>query len=370
VSSIFGGDDIELKGRQSVIDRSILANAAFAIRSLPATEPLPRRLRRLIHLGLRGPRERAAIEQLRCERGASIARKAGFGDAVADAVHDIHEHWDGGGQPRHLAGDRIHAHARVVAACAALDVFASRHGRDAAVATLVARRGRWYEPTVVDVLLALIDQGVLDDLDAPDLVGRTLDLAPPGTGVEGASTDVDRLALAFAEIVDAKSPFTGSHSQSVARIAERVAIDLGLPDADVVDVRRAALLHDIGKLGVPNSILDKPGSLEASEFEVIRRHPELSLRILAPVPAFAAVAEMAACHHERLDGRGYFRGLTEPELSIGARIVAVADVFEALTADRPYRSAMPVEAALAILRDEAGRHLASDVVETLAGTVS
>ena len=212
---------------------------------------------------------------------------------------------------------------------------------------------------------------MLGELDAPDLVGRTLDFAPDrDRRRQCIDADVDRLALAFAEIVDAKSPFTGSHSQSVARIAEGVAIDLGLPDADVVDVRRAALLHDIGKLGVPNSILDKPGRLEASEFEVIRRHPELSLRILAPVPAFAAVAEMAACHHERLDGRGYFRGLTEPELSMGARIVAVADVFEALTADRPYRSAMPVEAALAILREEAGRHLASDVVETLAGTVS
>ena len=156
----------------------------------------------------------------------------------------------------------------------------------------------------------------------------------------------------------------------MASIGERVAVELGLPDADVVDVRRAALLHDFGKLGVPNSILDKPAKLEEAEFEVIRRHPELSLRILAPVPAFAAVAEMAACHHERLDGRGYFRGLTEPELSIGARIVAVADVFEALTAERPYRSAMPTETALAILREEAGRHLASDVVEALAGTLA
>ena len=369
VSSIFGGDDIELKGRQSVIDRSILASAAFSIRSLPATEPLPRRLRRLIHLGLRGPQEQTAIEQLRCERGASIARKAGFGEAVAAAVHDVHEHWDGGGQPRHLAGEAIDASARVIAACAALDVFASRQGREAAVTTLVGRRGRWYEPTVVDALLALVDRNVLGELDAPDVVGRTLELAPQSTEVYDGETDVDRLALAFAEVVDAKSPYTGSHSQSVAAIAERIGSAMSLPDRDVVDVRRAALLHDIGKLGVPNSILDKPARLEASEFEVIRRHPELSLRILSPVPAFAAVAEMAACHHERLDGRGYFRGLTEPELTLGARIVAVADVFEALTADRPYRAAMRPEAAIAILREEAGKHLASDVVEVLAGTL-
>jgi HD-GYP domain-containing protein (c-di-GMP phosphodiesterase class II) len=109
--------------------------------------------------------------------------------------------------------------------------------------------------------------------------------------------------------------------------------------------------------------------LEAAEFEVIRRHPELTLRILEPVPAFSAVAELAACHHERLDGRGYFRGLTAPELSIGARIVAVADVYEAITADRPYRPAMPTEAALDVLDAEAGEHLAADVVAALRATL-
>jgi HD-GYP domain-containing protein (c-di-GMP phosphodiesterase class II) len=155
----------------------------------------------------------------------------------------------------------------------------------------------------------------------------------------------------------------------VARVADGVARRLGLPERDVVDVRRAGLLHDLGKLGVPNVILDKPSRLEPSEFEVIRRHPELTLRILEPVPSLASVAEMAASHHERLDGRGYFRGMTEPELSMGARIVAVADVYEALTADRPYREAMPVALALATLRESAGDHLAGDVIEALAATL-
>src|SRR4029077_5992814 len=117
VTRIFGGDDIALKGRQGTVGRGILAYAAFTIRSLPATEPLPVRLRRLIRIGLSGMREHHLVEHLRCERGASIARKAGFSEQVGEAIHDLHEHWDGRGQPRGLARDRINPLARILAAC-------------------------------------------------------------------------------------------------------------------------------------------------------------------------------------------------------------------------------------------------------------
>jgi HD-GYP domain-containing protein (c-di-GMP phosphodiesterase class II) len=151
----------------------------------------------------------------------------------------------------------------------------------------------------------------------------------------------------------------------VAGYAASLADKLGLSAAEATDVRRAGLLHDLGKLGVPNAILDKPAALTAAEYEEIKRHPELTLRILAPVVQLEAVAEMAACHHERLDGRGYFRGLAAPSLALGARIVAVADVYEALTSDRPYRASMPQEQAIAILDEETGGHLAHDVVAAL-----
>lgn len=366
---IFGGDDIEIKARQSTIERSMLAHAVFTIRSLPSDEPLPRRLRRLIALGVKGRREQREIEQIRCERGASIARKAGFDESVAGAILDLHEHWDGGGEPRGITGSAIHPLARILAACQGLDVFASKTSRDHALEVLVARRGTWYEPEIVDALLDCATRGGLDELTAPDLLGRTMSLEPGGSIRTSDDDDIDRIAGAFADIVDAKSPFTGSHSQGVAALAEDTAAQLGLPLPTAVDVRRAGLLHDLGKLGVPNTVLDKPGRLDDREMEVIRRHPELTLRILDQVPTFASVAEMAACHHERLDGRGYFRGLAAPDLAIGARIVAVADVFEALTADRPYRAAMSPEQALEIMRREVGDHLAGDVVEALAQTL-
>ncbi len=370
VTRIFGVDDIALKGRQSTIDRSIIAYAAFAIRNLPAAEPLPLRLRRLITMGLSGRTAQRAVEQIRCERGASIARKAGFGEAVATTVHDVHEHWDGGGNPRGLRGEAIDRLARILSACQGLDVFVSTKGRADAVRVLTERRGTWYDPEVAGALLDEATRGLLDDLAAPDLVGRTMSFEPDSVIRLSDDAAIDRIASSFADIVDAKSPYTGSHSKHVAELAEGVAVRMGLAAEDVVDIRRAGLLHDLGKLGVPNMILDKPAALDPEEFEIIKRHPELTLRILSQVPTFASVAELAACHHERLDGRGYFRGLTAPSIALGARIVAVADVWEALSADRPYRAAIPKERALAIMREETGDHLAADAVAALTGLVA
>lgn len=174
VTRIFGSDEIALKTRQSTTERGILAYAAMTMRSLPTTEPLPLRLRRLIAIGIRGRRERHEMEQIRCERGAAIARKAGFDDSVGDAILDLHEHWDGGGEPRGLRGAAIHPLARILAACQGLDIFLNATGPANALSVIAARRGTWYEPDVVDALLEASTHGLLDDLNAPDLVGRTM----------------------------------------------------------------------------------------------------------------------------------------------------------------------------------------------------
>ncbi len=369
VTRIFGGDDIALKGRQQTVGRGILEYAAFTIRNLPTTEPLPLRLRRLVRIGLTGMREHHMVEQLRCERGAAIARKAGFSDRVGEAIHDLHEHWDGKGQPRGLARDRINPLARILATCQGLDIFRATRGRAVAVRVLRERSGSWYDPDVSGRLLDLLDKGLFDELAAPDLVGRTMDLEPVRLARISDAEDLDRIASAFADIVDAKSPLTASHSQGVAGYAWALANHMGLSPNEATDARRAGLLHDLGKLGVPNAILDKPSALTEAEYEQIKRHPELTLSILSPVAELTAVGEMAACHHERLDGRGYFRGLAAPSIALGARIVAVADVYEALTADRPYRKAMPYEQAIAILDEESGGHLAHDVVAALKDIV-
>jgi len=165
---------------------------------------------------------------------------------------------------------------------------------------------------------------------------------------------LDDVAYAFARVIDAKSPYTAGHSERVALFADLIAEQFGRNDDRRRKIRRAALLHDIGKLGVSNSVLDKPDKLDDEEWVKIKRHAGLSEAILSRIEAFADLAVISGAHHERLDGKGYPRGLTEDSIDLETRIVSTADVFDALTADRPYRKAMPVWRAFEILQEGAG----------------
>jgi putative nucleotidyltransferase with HDIG domain len=176
---------------------------------------------------------------------------------------------------------------------------------------------------------------------------------------------LDRVAEAFAGIVDAKSPYTARHCAGVAEIAEGIASSMGLDEAKRRLLRRAALLHDVGKLGVSNLILDKRGSLTDDEWRAVRRHPRLSLIILRAVPALADVARLSSTHHERLDGSGYPYGLLASELNVPDRILQVADVADALTSERPYREALAPDEVLAIMRYDAGKRLDAEAFAAL-----
>jgi putative nucleotidyltransferase with HDIG domain len=176
---------------------------------------------------------------------------------------------------------------------------------------------------------------------------------------------LDQVAEAFAQVIDAKSPFTASHSVGVATIAVGISRVRGGSDAELRDMWRAGLLHDIGKLGISNSILDKPDKLDAGEWRLMKEHTRFTFEILSRINAFREIAPMAAAHHERLDGTGYHRGLAGAQLSRPARILAVADVCEALMADRPYRESMPMEQVLEIIDGQSGDALDAESVEAL-----
>jgi HD-GYP domain-containing protein (c-di-GMP phosphodiesterase class II) len=319
------------------------------------------RARRLAMLA-RGKDINREFTRLRCERGAEIAEGLGFPPATSAAIYSLDEHWDGSGHPHGLTGEGIPLLARIACLAQTAEVFAAVRGARPAITMARRRRGRWFDPVLVDML----DEPVLRDLptDHGDLTRATAAHEPPDRVLFADEAQVSRIAHAFAEVIDAKSPSTGGHSHRVAALARAAGERLGLaPDAGLV---RAALLHDIGKLAVSSRILDKPGPLTAREWMAVRLHPTHTETLLGLVGPLRPIAATAAMHHERLDGSGYPRGLRGDELSAEARLLAVADVFEALTSPRPYRAAMPSDAAVGVLRDEArAGKLDGEVVEAL-----
>jgi HD-GYP domain-containing protein (c-di-GMP phosphodiesterase class II) len=232
------------------------------------------------------------------------------------------------------------------------------------------RRGTWFDPEIADAFLA-IDDGdrlwaSLAMADAPDVLA----VHEPGE-VAGmlVDDDLDRIAFAFADVIDAKSPFTADHSRGVARAAVAIGTVLGLSDAEIGALNRAALLHDIGKLGVSNAILDKRRPLTDDERVLVQQHPRFTEEILSRVAAFAPIAFVAGAHHERMDAKGYHRGIGADDLPRDARILAVADVFDALHADRPYRDGMPLERIMGIMHADSGTAFDPQMVAALVECV-
>jgi putative nucleotidyltransferase with HDIG domain len=175
--------------------------------------------------------------------------------------------------------------------------------------------------------------------------------------------------LGLANALEAKDPYTRGHSERVAALSRRVASALGLAPAVVDVVGQAGLLHDIGKIGVPEAILRKPGPLSPDEWQIMRAHPVIGAQIVAPFEFFEGAARAIRHHHERWDGSGYPDGLAHQAIPLEARIVAVADVFDALTSARPYRGALARDAARAVLVHEAGRTLDETIVAALLGVL-
>lgn len=177
----------------------------------------------------------------------------------------------------------------------------------------------------------------------------------------------DETIEGWARALDLRDRETHGHTQRVTRVTMQLAREMGVPKEDRVHVRRGALLHDIGKMGVPDSILQKPGSLDDEEWEVMERHPDLAYRLLSPIEFLRPALDIPRHHHEKWDGSGYPDGLRGPEIPLAARIFAVVDVWDALLSDRPYREPWPEDRVMRHLREEAGSHFDPEVVEAFFG---
>lgn len=322
------------------------------------------RFRKLARIAATGQSDEREIFQIRCARGAEIARRIGCAPTIADAIHDMDEHWDGGGHPRGLAGEQIPVLARIMGLAQVMEIFWGMGGPIAAVDVAVDRKGTWFWPELVKAAETLrADMELWEDLFAPDLVGRILRQMPDSTSVAYDGIRLEQVAQAFSLVIDGKSPYTFDHSRRVAGYAVEIGRRLGMDDDQLRRIHHAGLVHDLGKLTVPNSILEHPGKLDDAQWTVVRKHPSYTFDVLARVPILEELALDAASHHERIDGRGYHRGLTGDQMSLTSRILAVADVMDALAADRPYRAGMPPEKVLGILTADAGTHFCPTCVD-------
>ena len=366
--SLFDADDRALKREHRLTDWSRARHGvAYALRH---TAPGASAMARAFRVAAMLFQERGSAREMvrtRCERGAEIASMLGFTAAMKEAIRTADEHWDGHGMPEGLAGTAIPLLGRIVGLAQTAEVFASAFGVEAAIAVAVERRGRWFDPELVDALRGL----ERDEEFWGTVLGRSPErhlgaLEPEDQILLADEGRLDDIAHAFARVIDAKSPYTYLHSERVAELAVTIGRRLHFREAELRDLRRAGLLHDIGKLGVSTRILDKADRLTERERAEIRVHPAYTQRILERVAAFAGIVEVASAHHERLDGRGYHLGLPAERLSPMSRALAVADVYEATTADRPYRRGLPRNEAIAILRKLAGRALCPSSVEALA----
>lgn len=367
MAALFAADDHEAKRTSKRVDWARPFSAfVWSLRTVAPGGSLRARMDRLLAIRDEGEVTRSLM-QARCDRGAEIARMLGFSEATAEAIRALDEHWDGRGQPRGLRGTEIPLAARVLCLAQTVEIFHAARGVGAAYRVAARRAGQWFDPALVEALGALrADTGFWASLAEPDLSG----VEPPDRVLVADENRLDQIADAFAGVIDAKSPWTRHHSDRASAIATGIAGVLGLEAAAVRDLRRAALLHDIGKLAISNLVLDRPGRLTDAEYADIRQHPLVTHRILERVPGFSELATVASAHHERLDGSGYPGGLSAGELTIPMRVLAVADVYEALTAERPYRPAWSSDRALEIIRLDVPQRLDQDAFAALRDGVA
>jgi len=275
--------------------------------------------------------------------------------------------WDGKGLPP-ISGESIALPARITRFALLVEIYDDLGGHAAALTMVRQRAGRELDPAIARTFLQNAD-GLLGQTDAESIWDAAVAAEPEPRPWLPASR-LDQVAHAFADFVDLKSPFTLSHSTGVAQVAEGATRALGLDEAAAVTARRAGLLHDLGRISVPNGIWDKRGPLTRADWERVRLHPYYSERILSHAPMLRSLAQTAGMHHERLDGSGYHHGVSAPAISMGARVLAAADTYQAMTEERPHRPPRsPAEAAAQLSQEAKSGRLDREAVDAVLDSV-
>ncbi len=355
ICELYLADDISFKRDFKLIDGSLPQALRFVLGHTGLESSMAERFRAIINILKNGGEISRDLIEARCHRGAEIAQRMRFSKAVCDGIQNLDEHWDGSGKPEGRKGKDIPLFSQVALMAQVADVFCVSNGPEAARREVQNRSGSWFDPALMAAFLeAQAEDGFWDVMREEELSALVLDLEPAKATRYADEAYLDEVATAFAQVIDAKSTFTRGHSERVAVFTDMIAEEMGFSRDRRRWLNRGALLHDIGKLAISNAILDKNGKLTDQEFAAIKSHPVHSENILASISVFADLAPIAGGHHEKLNGKGYPRGLMGDAINLETRIVTTADIFDALTADRPYRKAMPVSEAYAIMRKDLG----------------
>lgn len=301
---------------------------------------------------------------MHCEVAQRFARWLGFSAGTEAALEHVFERWDGLGFPGVASGKTIPVATRILHIARDISVFLTAAGPDEARGVIQRRAGTAYDPRLADLAVRHFDE-LLGELDETRMWEQALELEPiPKLWLAGER--VDTAFLAIAAFTNLKSPWLRDHSTSVAELAEAAAWRARLGADSVTFLRRAALAHDLGRVGVSNAIWEKPGPLGFGEWERVRLHPHFSERAFAQSSALAPIGVLAGSHHERLDGSGYHRGTKAPALDQPARTLAAADCYTAMCEARPYRPALePAMAEAELLREASEGRLDAEAVDAV-----
>ena len=366
ICSLYLTDDITFKADFKLWNGSLSQALSFVLSHTGLDTGMAERFGAIIEVLKNNGEISKELIETRCHRGADIARMMRFSEDVALGIENLDEHWNGRGLPEKKFGTNIPVFSRIALLAQVIDVFHTANGIEAAKREALNRAGTWFQPHLVGAFEAVAERPEFwERLGSKDLYKKIYELEPAQNAALVDEGYLDDIAGAFAKVIDAKSPFTSGHSERVTIFTDLIAKEIGMDEKKRRWLRRAALLHDIGKLGISNRILDKPGKLTDDEYHIIKQHPVYSQSILSKIEIFSDISAVAGGHHERLDGLGYPFQLKGDEIDLDTRIVTVADIFDALTADRPYRKAMPVYKALAIMDDMVGRAIDGDVYTAL-----
>lgn len=329
------GDDIELRRGTYRASPSDLGQLAYFLGQAGRGRSLVQRT--LLRADLLRTRMRPVEESLvaHARVSAQLAGAAGLGDDVVEALEYTFTRWDGKGLPSGVAGSEIPMPMRLAALCDTLEVAHREGGLEAAKALAKATSGTWFDPELVAAWAARATElhADLDDVATWESVISAEPSACRALSLEELATALDLVG----SYADLKSPWFTGHSAAVSDLAGRAAELAGLPAGEVLRLRQAALLHGLGRSGVPNSIWDKPGPLSSSEWERLRLYPYYTDRVLRRIPGLAHLAAIASSVHERMDGGGYPRGIAGDAIPLLGRYLAAAHRYRVLVADRPHR---------------------------------